>query len=41
VYIATPLIERLRLLLKAGLNSLLERARMRRQHAAMSARSGN
>ena len=34
VFIATPLIERLRLFLKAGMNSLLERARLRRQQAA-------
>jgi peptidoglycan/LPS O-acetylase OafA/YrhL len=41
VFIATPLIERFRLLLKAGLSSLFERVRARRQHAAMSARTGN
>ncbi|HEX8884270.1 MAG TPA: acyltransferase [Noviherbaspirillum sp.] len=41
VFIATPPIERFRLFLKAGLDSLLQRARIRRQHAAMSARSGN
>jgi peptidoglycan/LPS O-acetylase OafA/YrhL len=41
VFIATPLIERFRLLLKAALNGLLEEARLRRQHAAMSGRSGH